>query len=85
MSLLYLYVFSISSQVLNKAHFDELFDWMNTMLRLQEIFNYDIDSDEEWIDEPGENLSDDVSTLASFRKKRERILSGVEECSSLFA
>ena len=31
-------------------------------LRLQEIFNYNVDSDEEWIDEPGESLSgDDVS------------------------
>jgi len=25
-----------------------------------DIFNYDVDSDEEWIDEPGENLSDDA-------------------------
>ena len=31
-------------------------------LLLQDIFNYDADSDEEWIDEPGESLSgDDVS------------------------
>ena len=31
-------------------------------LLLQDIFNYDVDSDEEWIDEPGESLSgDDVS------------------------
>jgi len=25
------------------------------------VFNYDIDSDEEWIDEPGEDCSDNVS------------------------
>lgn len=33
------------------------------MLYSQDVFNYEIDSDEEWIDEPGEDCSDNVCTL----------------------
>ena len=35
-------------------------------ISVQDTFNYDVDSDEEWIDEPGENLSDDVSMAHCF-------------------